>query len=148
MTGVVVLMGGLSALSLLATNPRAVNPIGALARAPASVVALALAPKSEVQKTIERTSTLDLECSLPESTMISTEVLQLRIRGRYCAGGDFAGAEITNLTNGYTATVFTPEKDAYSSDYVHLSDGQNRLRVIFLLETGERQVKEFAINRM
>src|SRR5690242_11840985 len=84
MAGACMLMAGLVALSWLATNPLDENPIGVIARAPASLVGLAIAPQRTAPPLLERTSTLEFECKPPESASVSGDIRQLRVKGRLC----------------------------------------------------------------
>ena len=149
MTGIVVLTGGLVALSLLATNPReeASSSLTAMARAPASLVGMALATPKVPVSLPERTSVLEFGCTPPESATVTLDTRQIRIRGKICGSTEVVAAEILNLTNGFTATVFGPTKDSFTSDYIHLADGANRLRVTYVMATGERRDREFGVKR-
>lgn len=148
MTGIVLLTGGLVALSWLATNPQEESAsLGAIARAPASLVGMALVAPKATAPLLERTTLLDFECTPPETTTVAGDIHQLRIRGKFCETSGTQFAEVLNLTNGFTATVFTPTPNTFTSDYIHLADGPNRLRVTYVLSSGERRVREFAVNR-
>jgi hypothetical protein len=148
MTGIVVLTGGLVALSLLATNPQEESSnLTSIARAPASLVGMALTPAKETNALLERTSVLEFDCNPPESATVTPEIRQVRIHGRLCGETSAIGAEILNLTNGFTATVFIPTPESFTSDYIHLADGANRLRITYLLAGGERLVREFGVKR-
>ncbi len=149
MTGIVVLTGGLVALSLLATNPKeeTSSSLTAMARAPASLVGMALATTKTPNVLLERTSVVEFDCAPPESATVTLETKQVRIRGKLCGAAEVITTEILNLTNGFTATVFTPTKDSFTSDYIHLADGANRLRVTYVMASGERLEREFGVKR-
>lgn len=148
MTGIVVLTGGLVALSLLATNPKEESSnLTSMARAPASLVGMALTPAKEAAALLERTSILEFDCNPPESATVTQDIRQVRIHGKLCGTQATIGAEILNLTNGFTATVFTPTPETFTSDYIHLADGANRLRITYLMASGERLVREFGVKR-
>ncbi len=146
MLATVSFTGGLVGLSLLATNPKEDAPtLTSLARAPASLVGLALSGQKATQPLLERTSTLEFDCAPPVSASVTKETRQLRLKGKLCA--DQAGTEVINLTNGYTATIFTPRPGRFASDFLHLADGENRLRVTYQAQSGERRSLEFQIYR-
>ncbi|MGE0761976.1 MAG: hypothetical protein AB7N80_01730 [Bdellovibrionales bacterium] len=147
MTGMVVLTGGLVALSLLATNPKEDGPtLTALARAPASLVGMALSTAKPAQALLERTSTLEFDCTPPQTATVTSEIKQLRLVGRLC-GEPPTSTEVLNLTNGFTATIFTPKQGRFASDFIHLAEGENRLRVTYVMDSGERKTSDFQISR-
>jgi hypothetical protein len=149
MTGIVVLTGGLCVLSWFATNPGEQSAsLTAIARTPASLVGMALAVDQKPVALHERTSILEFDCSPPESASVTPETRQVRLSGKLCANLGTESAEILNVTNGFTATIFTPTHGAFMSDYIHLADGMNRLRVTYIMTSGERRVREFAITRL
>lgn len=146
MSGMVILTGGLVALSILATNPSEEGPtLTAMARAPASLVGMALTTTKPTQPLLERTSTLEINCAPPEVAQVNGDIKQLRLIGRLCKGQ--TSTEILNLTNGYTATLFTPRQGRFASDFIHLADGANRLRVTQTAANGQSQVHEFQVQR-
>lgn len=149
LTGVVVLTSGLVALSLLATNPEETNPssLTAMARAPASLVGMALTPEFKAQPLLERTSTLEFSCRIPASAQVTADTRQVRISGKICDLDDVEATEVINLTNGFTATMFTPSPNQYTSDYIHLADGENHLRISMVKTNGERLTQDFAVLR-
>jgi hypothetical protein len=146
LSGAVVLTGGLVALTLLATNPKepSAASIGAIARAPASLVTMALNTEQTVAPLLERTSTLVFDCQPPVSAIVTQDTKQIRLSGKLCAT---ESAEVTNMTNGYTATIFKSTPDRFTSDYIHLAEGNNRLRITYLNGDGQHESKEFQLSR-
>ena len=148
LSGLVVLTGGLVALSVLATNPKEEGPaLTALARAPASLVGMALSSTKPTQPLLERTSTLEFDCAPPTTATLATEIKQVRLVGKLCGEQSLQNTEILNLTNGFTATMFTPRQGRFASDFIHLAEGENRLRITYVMSTGERKINEFQIER-
>lgn len=147
LSGMVVLTGGLVALSVLATNPKEDSTLTAVARAPASLVGMALSTNKPAQPLLERTSTLEFDCAPPKTATVTSDIKQLRLLGKLCGQQTVAQTEVLNLTNGFTATIFTPKHGRFASDFIHLADGDNRFRVTYVLSTGERKVSEFQIER-
>lgn len=149
LTGAVLLTGGLVALSLLATNPDEADPssIAAIARAPANLVGMAISVDRPAVPLLERTSVLNFDCTLPTTAEVSPDIRQLRISGRQCEFSDVLETEIMNLTNGFSATVFGLKTHHFTSDYIHLAEGDNRLRLTYVRDSGERINREFSIVR-
>ena len=148
LTGMVILTGGLVALSVLATNPKEEGPtLTALARAPASLVGMALATTKTPQPLLERTSTLEFDCAPPMTATLTAEIKQVRLVGKLCGEQAAQTTEVLNLTNGFTATIFTPKLGRFASDFIHLAEGENRLRVTYVMKSGERKINEFQIER-
>ena len=112
-------------------NPAEDPSLGPGARVPASlpvsIVAQALAARDRVHNPQEQASTLSLDCyrDMPSQTTSSGRLL--RLRGRLCSGGQARQLHVRNLANGFVATVFiSPEaSDAFTTDYIHLSPGDN-----------------------
>jgi len=148
MTGVVVLMTGLVALSLIATNPHeARSSVVTVARAPASLVSNVLAPEKPTPL-VERTAVLNMPCRWRPETQLEPGVKHVRIRGKLCGKDEpLQSSEIINTANGFRATVFHPGAYAFTSDYIHLSEGKNRLVFTHVLSTGEKLSREMTLIR-
>jgi hypothetical protein len=39
--------------------------------------------------------------------------------------------QVVNSSNGYVATVFHRSDDEFTTDYIHLKDGENHLKIEF-----------------
>lgn len=145
-----VLVLGLGAVSffVMVQPPRSLTMKSAGAkkklRTPASakeLTALAVAP--DKNQVID----LQLECDQPAVEFPST-ISQVRLIGKACGQfSDFATTEIRNEANGYAATVFYPREGTFSSDYVTLSDGANKIRILHVFKRGGREERGLVINR-
>lgn len=147
--GIVFFTAGLVALSLLATHPseESASSITAIARAPASLVGMALTPSRAAVPLLERTSVLEFECAPPVNATIAPETKQLRLKGKLCGDSKDGTAKIVNVTNGSTATVFQSSPGHFTSDFIHLSDGQNLLRVSYFVGDVAKKTEEFQVFR-
>lgn len=149
-SSVLLFTSGLVALSVLATNPQEKGAsLSSMARAPASLVGMAFSDESSKIKLIEKAQLLEFGCEPPKTAQVGTQIRQIRLRGELCptTGKTVTNTEIINLTNGFTATVFSPSPSHYSSDYIHLSEGQNRLRYKLNYTDGTSSEAEFNIVR-
>lgn len=153
LTGLVMLTTGLVAISLLSLNPQnSEDRLVQLARAPASLVSMALNANAEPQvNQLEHTAQIHFDCQIPTETKVEPEVRHLRIEGSLCwleKGQDqVSSLQIQNSTNGYTATIFQPGPSLFTSDFIHLESGRNRLVMSYKGKSGLLQQKEFWVVR-
>lgn len=76
------------------------------------------------------------------------EANQLRISGKLCQPGEeILSSEIRNEANNTTATVFFPTVASYTTDYIALAIGENRIRILNILKSGGREERELKIDR-
>lgn len=95
-----------------------------------------------------------IDVSVPcegESTIdLPSTVSQVRLMGSACHAknaGEFVSSEIRNEANGFSATVFYPKAKTYSTDYMTLSSGTNRIKIVHQLSKGGREAREFVVQR-
>lgn len=86
--------------------------------------------------------TLTLECqSRRKLEKIPTKAQHLRLRMLSCGSGgqefDIKRAKVVNQTNGYQATLFAINNDGFTSDYISLSEGENKI-LVELGRSGDR----------
>lgn len=97
--------------------------------------------------------TLDLKCITNGQVMEhQTQARHLRIVGRICPtepikAAKYPSPDIVNETNGFLATVFVPESNLFTSDYIYLAQGKNQVRLTWESEKGEKIQSEFVIKR-
>lgn len=81
-------------------------------------------------------------------------VVQVRISGKLCDKPGLketraiSSSEIRNTTNGFSATVFFPKSDSFTTDYMTLSRGKNQIRILHQLKAGGRVERDFVIERL
>lgn len=107
---------------------------------------------------------VDLQLPCFGRTAFSNSVTQVRLIGRTCLTGrdrshKVTAIEIANLTNGFSATVFRSDDRAptsasaaarsntFSTDYISLHSGSNRLHVALTLDDGQIRERDFVIDR-
>lgn len=159
----VVVLGLIIYASMTSSNPYAAlidQPVVVSNRAPASLGDVTAAvTKVEAVPVVERAGkeirTFDLDCDgrfvktavvAKASTSVKVDVEQVRLRRPKC-DGDAAQTAIVNETNGYVATVFQTNKDQISTDYIHLSEGENKIKVNFQDRLGALHSSELLFSR-
>lgn len=101
---------------------------------------------------------LSLSCKGPQYASFTSGVTQVRLSGVLClndgvpVGGqrsvqDIESSDIRNLSNGYSATVFHLERGGFTTDYISLKPGANRIRVAHTLKDGQTESREYIIKR-
>lgn len=158
LTGSLVVLLGL----VLWANVSSSNPYTTVAAAPQVVSNRAPASLPDVTNSVTKVEpqpvlstvkkelrTFDLNCQgqLPKAgkaTFVSVE--QIRFRSGNC-NGDIATIEIVNASNGYVATVFQTGADQLSSDYIHLSEGDNIIKVRLQDRQGSFRSSELLFSR-
>jgi hypothetical protein len=126
--------------SIFAQNSRALLSNKLLSRDPSSV-----APQTE-QK-IE--TVFDFNCS--DSNIFDTSLPRFRVKGNSCVDelskGEVVNAtQILNQSNGYVATVFHRTPESFTTDYINLSEGTNKIKFVFEFENS-RVEKILTVNR-
>lgn len=127
-----------------------VNP----SRRPASLVTVADIKQGQVI-TKALMSTIDLNCvDDKEDLKIKSHTAQLRIVGKLCnpledKDAKYPDIYISNTSNGFDATVFDRPKNNFTTDYVFLKNGTNRIVISALHQGAEAIVplKEIVIEK-
>ncbi len=89
-----------------------------------------------------------LDCSGVKHGQFENSVNQMRFSGQLCAQHqEISSTEIHNEANGTSATVFFPTPNSFTTDYITLSPGPNRIRILNFLKNGSREQREFLVER-
>lgn len=81
-----------------------------------------------------------LDCKNANHSQLKKDVAQMRLKGSICAARDeIVSSEIRNETNGFSATVFMNDSRSFTTDYISLKRGENRIRVLHHLKSGARE---------
>ncbi|MGE0634495.1 MAG: hypothetical protein AB7O96_18915 [Pseudobdellovibrionaceae bacterium] len=100
-------------------------------RSPASLVAAVTVS----EKTVLTSQVLEWECG-QKLAPIAVTSSQLRIKGKnrksLC---NLTG--IKNSTNGFTASVFQTSKEAFTTDFINLVEGNNKIQITSRDESGK-----------
>jgi len=82
-------------------------------------------------------SLFEINCSEAGQTL-ETVSTRFRLKGQTCAPDDSSTltTQVHNKSNGYVATVFHRGNQAFSTDYINLSEGKNEIDVRFDTDKG------------
>jgi hypothetical protein len=151
---VVVLMGAL----VLVTLAQPPSPMQAQLRRPSSVASessrgpaaalpssLASAPESNLPLSAELTLPCEGRSDYPK------KVTQIRLSGASCvqanAKREIVSVELLNDANGFSATIFFPSPKTFTTDYVALVEGENKIKILITYASGEREERSYVIAR-
>lgn len=106
---------------------------------------------------------LDFTLPCEGTPKFSKNVVQVRLSGELCGTNhtaksgkkasakspkrEIASTEIRNEANGFSATVFYPKTNTFTTDYMTLSPGTNRIRILHTLKQGGKEEREYVIER-
>jgi hypothetical protein len=89
-----------------------------------------------------------LDCSGKNHGLFEKAVNQMRLTGKTCAKNqEISSTEVHNEANGTSATVFFPTPRSFTTDYISLAPGPNRIRILNFLKNGIREEQEFLVER-
>lgn len=156
-----MLVGFISALTLLRpppgfedqealvsqSEPLALAPKG---REPASINsavkfdAMSLGGKTNLQAV-----DLVIPCDGVQKTIFTQKVEQLRIKGDSCFTENWKlkNSSIQNAANGFVATVFFPSQKSFTTDYISLANGINRIVIKHQFTNGKFEEREYVVER-
>lgn len=112
----------------------------------------ALAIDDNGQQALDFTLSCDMQFS-----RFAANVAQVRLTGESClpqakqlrkpASRQFASSDIRNEANGFSATVFYPREARFTTDYITLSHGENRISIRHIFSDGAREERDYVIDR-
>jgi hypothetical protein len=107
-------------------------------RIPASIPVKTETPVSTFNSKTE----LDLSCGKKLAGLLKVSGNFMQLHGKTCFK-NFASenVEITNRSNGYTASVFESGKNKYQTDLIQLVQGENEITVRYQDASGKIQVE-------
>ncbi len=156
----VVLVGFISALTLLRPPPgfedpqeelvMQAEPLAPKGREPASINSavkfdsMSLGGKANLQAV-----DLVIPCEGVQKTIFTQKVEQLRIKGDSCFAQDWhlKNSSIQNAANGFVATVFFPSQKSFTTDYISLVNGINRIVIKHQFTNGKFEEREYIVER-
>lgn len=113
-------------------------------RAPASVAALV------AEQDLGQAADLHLGCDDTTTSAISSRIRQVRLTGKFCGQSSEQKSKTTlveNSSNGFVATVFATPDGGFTTDYISLASGTNRLVVHHQLENGTPMTQELILHK-
>lgn len=92
---------------------------------------------------------LTIPCDGVQKTIFTQRVKQLRIKGESCLNQKFSlkSSDIQNAANGFNATVFFPSHSSFTTDYISLADGLNRIVIKHHYSNGKVEDREYLVER-
>ena len=145
----VVFLGLFILVPMFTSNPYEENDFEMTERAPAGIVSLhkdleALATQDQEM------ATLDLEC-IKEGGLkpIKSQAKQIRLIGHWCGStvDRLQEASVLNRANGYQATMFKLKHGSFTSDYISLVKGKNRILLQVQADEKHKSLTELTILR-
>ncbi len=92
---------------------------------------------------------LTLACKGAQTTSFVKGVAQVRLSGEACQSKrEIASTEVRNEANGFSATVFPTGERSFTTDYMTLAHGMNRIRILHVFKAGGREEREYMIDRL
>lgn len=88
----------------------------------------------------------ELPCQDNE-TSFDESVAQVRLSGAPCVSGEIVASEIKNLSNGFSATVFIRKPASFTTDYISLARGENKVSISHTFSNGSTETRAFVIRR-
>lgn len=151
--GLVLVFGvgvGLSLLQPPSTLAK-IQPKTSSERQPASIPPLAAeVPNHIVVDPGAQVSDFNVTCEATSESNFAETVQQVRLRGRTCLPNSKArlkSAQVRNLSNGFVATVFTPDDSRFSTDYINLKAGLNQIVVDMDFSDGSKLARKLLFSR-
>jgi hypothetical protein len=149
LTAVAVLVTGVSSLAFMLEPPRTKShgSTNLGVRHPAAALVDSVTPDVP-QRTAPQAIDVQLNCTESRHEF-DRSIAQVRLSGAPCATGKIhiVSSEIRNDANGFSATVFHPTDTSYTTDYITLSPGENRIRVFHQFNQGGHEERDYIIQR-
>lgn len=129
----VVLLGGATWSTLRPPKINGTEIQTKVNRAPTGMVNVV--ESSNLLTVSDQIDTVNIDCLVnglaPE---IETQARQIRLVGRLCQADSndanrLENPQIVNQTNGFLATVFVPQANLFTSDYIYLAMGKNQFLI-------------------
>ena len=94
-------------------------------------------PASTASLTNVKESIFDINCA-ESAQKFETAKSRFRLRGENCADikTEITSTQIRNKSNGYVATVFHKAPNAFTTDFINLSAGENQINIVFETAAG------------
>ncbi|MEK7356841.1 MAG: hypothetical protein AAB250_10350 [Bdellovibrionota bacterium] len=150
---VVVTMGAV-VLFTLAQPP---SPLQTKLRRPSSIATessrrpAAAAPVFSSSEAVEGPQAAEMTLPCEGKSDLAKAVTQVRLSGASClaanAKRDIVSVELLNDANGFSATVFYPTPRTFTTDYVALNDGENKIKILITYANGEREERAVVVAR-
>ena len=90
---------------------------------------------------------LTLPCEPTKNNFVNA-VSAVRLTGSNCGPKrEISSVEVLNDANGFSATVFFPDPNSFTTDYVALMPGENNIKLLVIYKNGERDERHYPVTR-
>ena len=134
----------------LAAKLKRASPATVASEAPlAARLPAAAMPSTEMDDDSPQAVELTLPCE--GKSTYPRAVAQIRLSGSTCIAAytkrEITSVELLNDANGFSATVFYPTSKTFTTDYVALNEGDNKIKILINYASGEREERSYTIER-
>lgn len=102
----------------------------------ARTLASSSAKTKSTEKNFDPLTLIELNCGRKLASEMRINSPWAQIKGRFCKPGRGKLVEITNESNGFTASVFDLGQDEYKTDLIQLQNGSNKIRIRYQTQDG------------
>ncbi len=122
-------------------------------RTPASDDNISTETTSLDAKNLSQAVEISLNCKTQNKSQFSAGVKLIRITADFCKSTKkspqiIVKSTVQNLTNKFMATVFYPSPRTYTTDYISLEPGVNRIEIHHEFQDGSTEDLEFLAERL
>ena len=155
MTMLLVLLLGAPTVYSIVSDPSLLSAHGSYSqqRQIASVPVAAGDSDKEFTKRNEikaKSITFSLECEgdlkAEEDHSVEGSLLRLKLEG--CDKGLLKDVSITNVSNGFTASVIETKDQGFTTDFMDLKEGDNHVEIKGIAEGGEKVLRKLKFTRI
>lgn len=140
LTGV---FGLVTTLTLIEEPSRTLQPVASSIAGGRSIASLGSAVGATLAN---KPFMVTFEAKCENSGLYKTASEHARIKGSNC-GFDTELTSVKNSANGYAATVFHQGGETFTTDYMSLAFGENKILIEQKLPTGELRTREITVIR-
>jgi hypothetical protein len=101
---------------------------------------------AEPDMTVPRVADVTMGCEQSEEKTVEANVHQARIHGEVCLP-KVQNLSLVNSANGFSATIFNSDEKHFTTDYITLVNGGNKLILQLQLMNGSVQTRELHLLR-
>lgn len=94
------------------------------------------------------TADIKLGCSDVSRMPFDKNVAQVRLMGHVCTAHEqLESTEVRNISNGASATIFYANDNAFTTDYLTISSGENKIQITHTFKSGNREEHDYLFDR-
>lgn len=145
-TAVLVVFLGLPALYSMLKPPHSSDSLAAQSpgKTDRRIASVSLEHDDVPQNEFNQSVSMDVSCQGPLQ-LGDVQVGHLRFRGAFC-GSLIETVEVKNITNGFTAAVIALRDNQFTTDFMDLTEGENKIQISRKTDLGV-QVQDVTVRR-